>query len=377
MNPAFWHGKRVLITGHTGFKGTWLSLWLSELGAQVCGLSLAPQSEPNLFSLVSLDRCVRSVIADINDRTALDRLIAEQRPDIIFHMAAQALVRASYRNPVETFATNVVGVVSLLDAVRNAPSVKAVIVVTSDKCYENKEWSRGYRENDRLGGRDPYSASKGCTEIAAQSMQKSFFAPYMPGGHPARIATARAGNVIGGGDWSDDRLVPDIVRGCLGKSGEVRLRNPHAVRPWQHVLEPLRGYLDLAERLWTEPEPYDEAWNFGPDADEECTVLAVATAMVAAFGTGKIVIDKDSNAPHEAHMLRLDCTKAKAKLGWSPKLNLQHSIHLTAEWYAAWRDRRDMIAFTLAQIGDYTAAYSSSRSAREGASEEEIYDADR
>jgi CDP-glucose 4,6-dehydratase len=352
MKPAFWHGKRVLITGHTGFKGAWLSLWLSEMGADVAGVALAPRVEQNLFSLITLDKNMRSVIADINDRPALDKLIADHRPEVVFHLAAQALVRESYRNPVENFATNVVGVVSLMDAVRQAPSVKAVIVVTSDKCYENNEWHWGYRENDRLGGRDPYSASKGCAEIAAQSMQKSFFAPYAPNGHPARIATARAGNVIGGGDWSDDRLIPDIVRSCLVGNGEVRLRNPMAVRPWQHVLEPLRGYLDLAEAVWG--GQFDEAWNFGPNAGDEATVLHVAKAMVAALGTGKVVIEDNSQMQHEAKLLRLDCTKAKADLGWVPKLSLQDSVRMTAEWYGTFQAGGDMRAFTRAQISDYS-----------------------
>lgn len=358
MNPAFWRGKRVLITGHTGFKGAWLSLWLFQMGAKVAGLSLAPQSNPNLFTLAGLDKRMTSVIADINDRAALDGLIAQHKPEIIFHLAAQALVRASYRDPVETFTTNVVGVISVMEAARQAASVKAVIVVTSDKCYDNKEWHWGYRENDRLGGRDPYSASKGCAEIAAQSMQKSFFAPYAEKGHPARIATARAGNVIGGGDWSEDRLICDIVRGCLEGKGEVELRHPYAVRPWQHVLEPLRGYVMLAERLVTNPEKADEGWNFGPESHEECTVLAVANAMVSALGTGKVVIADNRDAPHEARLLRLDCSKAEALLNWSPKLDLNDSIRLTAEWYAAWRKGEDMAAFTSAQIAAYSAACS-------------------
>lgn len=360
MTPAFWSGRRVLITGHTGFKGAWLSLWLLEMGADVAGVALAPQSEPSLFSLAALDKRMMSVICDINDRQALGAAIARHKPEVIFHLAAQSLVRASYRNPVETFATNVVGVVSVMEAACNAPSVKAVIIVTSDKCYENREWHWGYREDDRLGGRDPYSASKGCAEIAAQSMQKSFFAPYAPNGHPARIATARAGNVIGGGDWSEDRLVPDIVRGCLEGTGQVQLRNPHAIRPWQHVLEPLRGYVMLAEGLVTQPGQFDEGWNFGPESNDECTVLAVANAMVSALGTGKVVIAESPEAPHEAKLLRLDCSKAKARLNWSPKLNLNDSVRLTAEWYAAWRKGQDMAAFTSAQIAAYTAACSES-----------------
>lgn len=353
MNRNFWRGKRVLVTGHTGFKGSWLSIWLNELGAKVAGLAQPPTSQPNLFDVTGVERAVASSLADINDASAVERVFNEHQPEIVFHLAAQALVRASYQDPVGTFATNVGGVITLLDTVRRSPSVKAVVVVTSDKCYENLEWEWGYREIDRLGGRDPYSASKGCAEIAARSMQLSYFAPYAPNGHHARIATVRAGNVIGGGDWSEDRLVPDIVRGCLGSAGEVRLRNPRAVRPWQHVLEPLAAYFLIAEKLVNSPDGMDDAWNIGPEAGDTRAVLDVAEAIVRALGQGRIIDASSQQGPHEANLLTLDCAKAKAKLGWKPRLRFDDAIRMTADWYAAWNEGHDMVAFTRRQIAAF------------------------
>jgi CDP-glucose 4,6-dehydratase len=354
MSPHFWSARRVLVTGHTGFKGSWLSLWLARMGAEVTGYALPPVSTPSLHELSGVDGRIHSVIGDINDRAALEQTFADARPEVVLHLAAQALVRDSYQDPVATFAANVTGVATLLDVVRGAPQVGAVVVVTSDKCYENNEWVWGYRESDHLGGRDPYSASKGCAEIATRSMQRSFFAPYARNGHPARIATVRAGNVIGGGDWSADRLVPDIVRGCLGADGVVTLRSPAAVRPWQHVLEPLGAYLMIAERLMVAPNGADEAWNIGPDPGDDRAVLEVARAMVAALGVGRIAIAGDTAAnPHEARLLRLDCSKARTALGWQPLLRFEDSVRLTAEWYAAWRRGDDMRAFTERQIDLY------------------------
>ena len=349
---GFWAGRRVLVTGHTGFKGAWLAFWLAEMGAEVSGLALPPSGEPNLHDILGIAARGRFVQADINDRAALDALLAEARPEVVIHMAAQSLVRPSYEAPVETFATNVLGTVSLLDAVRRRPEVRAVLAVTSDKAYENREWPWGYRETDALGGHDPYSASKGCAEIAAASMRRSFFGA---GKHPARIATVRAGNVIGGGDWSVDRLVPDIVRGCLGAEGVVRLRNPGAVRPWQHVLEPLSAYLLLAERLCTAPEGIDEAWNIGPDAAENRPVREVAEAVVAALGRGRIELAPEAGAPHEAHLLTLDCSKARAALGWRPRLDFAATVEMTAAWYAAWARGEDMRDVTRAQIARMAA----------------------
>ncbi len=356
--PSFWAGRRVLVTGHTGFKGAWLSFWLAELGVEVSGLALAPDTKPNLHDILALPKRGRFVHADINDRTALDALFEAARPEVVFHLAAQALVRRSYATPVETFATNVVGTTSVLDAVRRCHHTRAVVVVTSDKVYENLNWPWGYRETDLLGGHDPYSASKACAEIATSSMRRAFFGP---AGHPARIATARAGNVIGGGDWASDRLVPDIVRGCLGPEGVVRLRNPGAIRPWQHVLEPLGAYLLLAERLCSAPDAVDEAgndeaWNIGPDASENRPVSEIADALIAALGRGRIELTPQPGAPHEAHLLTLDCAKARAGLGWRPRLDFAATVALTATWYSAWARGEDMASLTGAQIAAFTEA---------------------
>lgn len=350
MTPGFWKGRRVLLTGHTGFKGAWLAAWLDRMGAQVTGYALAPETDPNLWLALGLSR-VRSVIADLNDRAALDRTITDARPQVILHLAAQALVRRSYRTPVETFATNVTGTVNLMDAARACPDLRAIVIVTSDKCYHNAEQIWGYRETDAMGGRDPYSASKGAAELAAAAMAASYFAPL--GDHPARVAMGRAGNVIGGGDWSEDRLVPDIVRGCLGPAGRVSLRAPGAVRPWQHVLEPLRGYLMLAERLWNGDDSATGGWNFGPERQDERAVLHVAQAVVAALGRGRIEIAPEAAGLHEAKMLRLDCTKARLGLGWGPVTGFEDCIRLTAGWYAGWHRGRIASELCAEQISAY------------------------
>ncbi len=353
MNAGFWRGRSVLVTGHTGFKGAWLVCWLQAMGARVTGYSLAPEGVPNLWTLLGQGAgAVRSEIADINDRAALERVLAEAEPEVVMHLAAQALVRRSYRAPVETFATNVMGVVTLLDAVRACASVRAVVVATSDKAYDNVEQIWGYRESDAMGGRDPYSASKGAAEIAAASMSRSFFAPFVSG-HPARVATARAGNVIGGGDWSEDRLVPDIVRGCLGATGSVTLRAPRSVRPWQHVLEPLRGYLMLAERLASGDDAAASGWNFGPDRVDERAVIEVAEAVVAGLGKGRIVIDEAGASHHEATLLRLDCTKARVGLGWVPVLRFADTIEMTARWYGGWAAGQSPAQLCRDQIAAY------------------------
>ena len=353
MTPDFWRNRRVILTGHTGFKGAWLAFCLHEMGAQVVGIALPPNSTPSLFGTLQLDRLIDSHLFDIADQDRLAETIAAHRADIILHLAAQALVRRSYGDPVATFATNVVGTVSLLNAVRAAPEVKSVVVVTSDKCYENHERISGYRENDQLGGRDPYSASKGCAEIATHSMRRSFFAPYVENGHAARIATVRTGNVIGGGDWSEDRLVPDLVRGCLGPTGETTLRYPDAIRPWQHVLDPTFAYLELAERLATRPDTIDDAWNIGPDASDTCTVIDLARRMVDALGSGSVMVEPDDGRMKETTILQLDCGKAKTQLGWAPRLHLPDAIDMTAGWYSAWAAGDDMIALTRRQIARY------------------------
>jgi len=350
VTTEFWAGRRVLITGQTGFKGAWLAFWLAELGAEVSGLALPPSTSPNLHDILDLPKNGRFVHADINDRVALHSLIKAARPEIVIHMAAQALVRRSYDAPIQTFASNVVGVVTVLDVVRHCPAARAVVIVTSDKVYENLNWSWGYRETDALGGHDPYSASKACAEIVTASMRRSFF---HAAGHAARIATVRAGNVIGGGDWAADRLVPDIVRGCVGRESTVRLRDPDAVRPWLHVLDPLAAYLLLAERLWTQPDGIDESWNIGPDAAEHRPVRMVAEALVTALGRGRIELSPDVNAPREAQLLTLDSSKARARLGWRPRLDFAATIGLTAAWYSAWARGEAMAAVTRAQIASY------------------------
>ena len=353
VNQTFWKGRRVFLTGHTGFKGAWAAAWLAQMGAEVTGFAHAPETEPNLWQLLGL-RNVRSVIADLNDRAALDRALAEARPQVILHLAAQALVRRSYRDPVETFASNVMGTVQLLDAARACADLQAVVIATSDKAYDNVEQIWGYRETDAMGGRDPYSASKGACEIAAQSMAKSFFTPH--GGasaHPARVATVRAGNVIGGGDWSEDRLVPDIVRGCLGAAGSVTLRAPNSVRPWQHVLEPIRGYLMVAERLASGDDGAATGWNFGPDRQDERAVIEVTQAIVDALGKGRVVIEESGATVHEAKLLRLDCTKARLELGWMPALRFEDCIRMTANWYGGWANGQSAADLCREQISEY------------------------
>jgi CDP-glucose 4,6-dehydratase len=350
MTPEFWKGRKVLVTGHTGFKGAWLCAWLDRMGADLRGLALPPEGRDNLWRLVRPEGML-AVEADINDRAALSRVLAGT--EVVIHLAAQSLVRRSYREPVETFAANVTGVVTLLHQIVRVPSVRAVVIATSDKCYENLERDAPYTEDDRVGGRDPYSASKGCAEIAAASMRQSYYAPWVVGGHPAGVATVRAGNVIGGGDWSVDRLVPDIARGCLGPQAQVALRAPGSIRPWQHVLEPLRGYLTLAERLHADPAGFAQGWNFGPAPESERTVGEVAQAMVDGLGRGRLVIEGAAGAPHEAKILRLDAGLAGRRLGWHPRLDFDQTMRMTADWYRGWAEGADCAALTRAQIDSY------------------------
>ena len=344
VNPTFWNGKRVLLTGHTGFKGSWLALWLQSLGAQVVGYALAPPTNPSLFDVAQVGQGMTSVIGDIRDLAKLQAVFADHRPEIVIHMAAQPLVRYSYQNPVETYSTNVMGTVHLLEAVRNTPGVKAVVNVTTDKCYENKEWAWGYREDEPMGGHDPYSNSKGCSELVTSAYRRSFFQE-----KGIALASARAGNVIGGGDWAADRLIPDILR-AFEQNHPVIIRNPHATRPWQHVLEPLFGYLTLAERLYTDGQACAEGWNFGPHDDDARSVQWIVEHLVSNWGNGATWQLDGGTHPHEANYLKLDISKAKARLGWQPRWALQQALQASVDWHQKWLAGTDMKAVTLEQI---------------------------
>jgi len=352
VNASFWQGKRVFLTGHTGFKGGWLSLWLQQLGANLTGYALPPSTQPSLFDVADVAAGMTSVIGDIRDAKTLARAMQEATPDIVIHMAAQPLVRRSYVDPVETYSTNVMGTVHLLEAVRQCPSVRAVVNVTTDKCYENKEWIWAYRENEPMGGYDPYSNSKGCAELVTSAYRNSFFNPEKHSQHGVALASARAGNVIGGGDWSADRLVPDILA-AFAQGKPVVIRSPMAIRPWQHVLEPLRGYLTLAERLFREGTAFAEAFNFGPRSDDTQPVAWIVQKVAELWGEGSSWQLDTGVQPHEANFLKLDIAKAAHRLNWHPKLNLDQALQLTVHWARGHQQSCDMRALTLAQIDHY------------------------
>lgn len=347
-----WSGRRVLLTGHTGFKGSWLSLWLQQKGAILCGIALEPPSGANLFQDAAVARGMHSVIGDIRDANLVRMTFAEHRPEIVFHLAAQPLVRASYEDPLGTYSTNVMGTANLLDAVRHTDGLRAVVVVTSDKCYDNKEWIWPYRETDRLGGYDPYSNSKACAEFVVSAYRNAFFNPKDYSQHGVAIASVRAGNVIGGGDWAENRLVPDIVRAFMDKR-PARIRNPRAIRPWQHVLEPLRGYLAVAKSLCESGIASGEAWNLGPAQSDAQPVEWIVREFSELWG-GNARWELDEGAqPHEAQCLKLDSTKAAVRLGWRPELRLKDALAMTAGWYLAKLQGQDMRAFTNGQIETY------------------------
>jgi CDP-glucose 4,6-dehydratase len=351
---GFFNGKKIFITGHTGFKGSWLSLWLHELGAQVTGFALAPYTDKDNFVLIELSSKIKDIRGDIREANHLEACIQEAQPDIIFHLAAQPLVRLSYQQPVATYQTNLMGTLHVMEAFRRCVSAKIAIMVTTDKCYENKEHLRGYREDEPMGGYDPYSSSKGAAELAISSWRRSFMNPKDYEKHHKSIASVRAGNVIGGGDWIMDRIIPDCIR-ALESQETIQIRNPKAIRPWQHVLEPLSGYLLLAKKMWEEPTRYCEGWNFGPNMESVETVWDIASKVVQYYGTGKLKDISKPNALHEAGLLMLDIHKAKLELGWNPKMNIEQMIAMTVEWYKNYTNG-NVYSICLEQIKQYVSS---------------------
>lgn len=352
VNNDFWKNKRVFLTGHTGFKGSWLSLWLQEMGAVVQGYALAPPTSPSLYEIADVDQGISSTIADIRDYETLCTCISEFKPEIVFHMAAQPLVRLSYEKPLETYATNVMGTVNLLEAIRHVDGIKAVVNITSDKCYENREWPWGYRENEAMGGYDPYSSSKGCAELVTSAYRQSFFNHNLYEQHGCAISSVRAGNVIGGGDWATDRLIPDLLK-AFEKNLPAIIRSPQSVRPWQHVLEPLHGYLMLAEKLYNNGIYYAGGWNFGPNDEDAKPVQWIVETLAKNWG-GNAAWELDNHQhPHEAHYLKLDCSKARQILGWFPVWNLNHSLERIVNWHKTWLEDRNMREYSLLEIQTY------------------------
>jgi len=352
MNSGFWKGKRVLLTGHTGFKGSWLSLWLQRLDVDLIGFSKYVPTKPSLFEVANVEVGMTSLTGDVCNFNQMKNVIEEYKPEIIIHMAAQSLVHTSYKDPIETYATNVMGTVHLLEAIRQVGKVRAVINVTSDKCYENKGFTRGYHEEDPMGGYDPYSSSKGCAELVTSSFRNSFFNSKEYTKHGVALASVRAGNVIGGGDWSADRLIPDIIR-SVSKNETIKIRSPQATRPWQYVLEPLNGYLQLVEKLWDEGPQYTEGWNFGPDEDGIKPVSWIVEKFAQLWGNNLSWKYEQGDFPHEAAFLRLDCTKAKTKLKWLPKTNLELALKWTVEWFKQYEQKNNIREFTEEQIKNF------------------------
>ncbi len=347
IDKGFWKGRRVFVTGHTGFKGSWLCLWLHELGAEVKGFALEPPTTPSLFNEARIAELVESEIGDIRDLDRVTQSINDFQPDILIHMAAQPLVRYSYDAPIETYAVNVLGTAHVLEAAKLCGSIKSVVSVTTDKCYENKEWVWAYRENEPMGGHDPYSSSKGCAELVTASYRRSYYEEKGIG-----LASARAGNVVGGGDWALDRLIPDILR-AFEKEQPVVIRSSNAVRPWQHVLEPLSGYLVLAQRLFEKPGDFAEGWNFGPNEEDAKPVSWILDRMVDAWPGSSWQLDQATNNPHEANYLKLDISKAKSKLDWQPTWDLKHTLENIVKWHRAWLSSDDIQAFSKIEINEF------------------------
>jgi CDP-glucose 4,6-dehydratase len=350
VDPIFWKDKKVFLTGHTGFKGGWLALWLTSMGAKVTGYALAPNTSPNLFEVLAIDSLIeKSHIADIRDLSGLQNAMSEAKPDVVIHMAAQPLVRYSYANPVETYATNVMGTVNVLESTRAIDSLRASVVITTDKCYENKEWVWGYRENEPMGGYDPYSNSKGCAELVTSAYRQSYFSNLNSAN---KVASARAGNVIGGGDWSEDRLIPDAIK-AFEANKPLMIRNPLATRPWQHVLEPLSGYLILAQALYDHGSAFASGWNFGPSDEDNRVVQEVVDVLISGWGDAAHWEKEGSEQPHEANLLKLDCSKARTQLRWIPKWRLETAIQKIIEWQKAFQAQENMQEVSLAQINHY------------------------
>ncbi len=353
VDAVFWKDKKVFLTGHTGFKGGWLSLWLTFMGARVTGYALEPNTTPNLFDVLAIDSLIeKSHIADIRDLTTLQKAMSEANPDVVIHMAAQPLVRYSYANPVETYATNVMGTVHVLESTRVIDSVRATVVVTTDKCYENKEWVWGYRENESMGGFDPYSNSKGCAELVTSAYRQSFFSD---SNSTNQVASARAGNVIGGGDWSLDRLIPDAIK-AFEANQPLMIRNPLATRPWQHVLEPLSGYLILAQALYLQGSAFASGWNFGPRDEDNRAVHEVVDLIISSWGESASWKKEGSEQPHEANLLKLDCSKAHKNLGWVPKWDLEMAMQKIIQWQKAFIKKENMQEISLSQINHYISS---------------------